>query len=70
MAAFFAVHARTFLYASPLPVTPRTGSNYAGGFSAGWGAGNDIALMAIPEPQTWLLMFSGIGMLALLRRRR
>ena len=46
------------------------GVNYAGGFSAGWGAGNDIALMAIPEPQTWLLMFSGIGMLALLRRRR
>ena len=32
--------------------------------------GNTIALMAIPEPQTWVMFFSGIGMLALMRRRR
>ena len=32
--------------------------------------GNQIALMAIPEPQTWVMLISGIGMLSLLRRRR
>ena len=34
------------------------------------GIGNQIALMAIPEPQTWVMLISGIGMLNLLRRRR
>jgi hypothetical protein len=31
--------------------------------------GNDVALMAVPEPDAALL-FGGLGMLALLRRRR
>ena len=32
--------------------------------------GNQIALMAIPEPQTWVMFISGLGMLTLLRRRK
>jgi hypothetical protein len=30
---------------------------------------NEIALV-VPEPQTWVMMLSGVGMLALFRRRR
>ena len=29
-----------------------------------------VLVVAVPEPQTWVMLFSGIGMLTLLRRRR
>jgi autotransporter-associated beta strand protein len=32
------------------------------------GGGHDIALMAIPEPGTWMMLLGGFGMFALLRR--
>ena len=32
--------------------------------------GNDIALMAVPEPGTGLMLLSGLGMLLLARRSR
>jgi len=32
------------------------------------GAGNDVVLMAIPEPNTWMMVLGGLGMFAMLRR--
>lgn len=43
-----------------------TTGNY-GGTAFG---GNDIALLAVPEPQTWAIIMSGGGILVLLQRRK
>ena len=32
--------------------------------------GNDVALMAVPEPSTWAMLVSGMGMLVFAQRRR
>ena len=43
-------------------------TNPAGGFDVP--GGNDIVLMAVPEPQTWATLLSGIGALVGLQRFR
>ena len=44
-----------------------TASSISNTFS---GAGNDIALMAIPEPSTWALLLGGLGVLGFWQRSR
>jgi hypothetical protein len=45
-------------------------SDFGGvGFAIG-GSGNDVALMAIPEPASTTALFTGLGVLVGLRRRK
>ena len=46
-------------------------ANYNGGVNSSFSSGgHDIALMAIPEPQTWAMLLGGFGMLIGLQRMR
>ena len=46
-------------------------ANYNGGISSTFSSGgHDIALMAIPEPQTWAMLLGGFGMLVGFQRLR
>ena len=47
-------------------------ADYTAVFSIGGASNNDLLVQfsAIPEPQTWVMLLSGVGMLTLLRRRR
>ena len=38
--------------------------------TATWASGNVNEIVAIPEPSTWVMMMSGFGFLAMLRRKR
>ena len=46
------------------------GVNYAAGYSGGWTAGSDIALMAVPEPGSGVMLMGGFGMLLAFQRMR
>ncbi len=51
------------------------GTEYAIGYNGDYdtntiGTGNDVYLYAVPEPSTWAVILSGIGVLAFYRRAR